>query len=105
MLEEKTMVNTQQVLGQVQYNDGEVAEIQTWGLDGMHTGLPLERIQQERDDTDDEAEDFQHKVRVGALLDITTTVEIKPSSKTDHDLDELDRANDEIQRRFELGEI
>jgi hypothetical protein len=99
------MVIKKNVLGQVLYNAGWFADIGTIGLEGMDTGLMLDEIQISCYDTNDEEEEFQQKFRVGTLLDITTTVEIKLSSKTDRDLDELDRANDEIQRRFELGEI
>ncbi len=99
------MVTTKTVLGEVQYNDGEFAEVETYGVDGIETGLILETIQIHRSDTNDGTKKFQRKFRVGTLLDITTTVEIKPTSKTAHDLDELNHAADEVQRRFELGEI
>jgi hypothetical protein len=105
MSKEQTVVTTKTVLGEVQYNDGEFAEVETQGVDGIETGLILETIQVRRSDTNDGAMEFKRKFRVGTLLDVTTTVEVRPTSKTARDLDELNHAADEVQRRFELGEI
>jgi hypothetical protein len=99
---ERIMVNTRKVMGEVVYNNGEFAEIETFGVDGIETGLILETIQISRDDTNDGTKEFRRKFRVGVLLDITTTVEIKPTSKTPRDLEELSDAADEVQRGFEL---
>lgn len=42
--------------GEVQYNDGEFAEIQTNGIDGIEKDLLLDTIQIDRDDTGDTPE-------------------------------------------------
>ena len=91
--------------GQVQCNKGDFAEIVTHGISGIDTGLILDTIQISRFDTNDEPEEFQRKFRVGALLKITTTVDVRSTSKTARQWKELSDACDEVQRRFELGEI
>jgi hypothetical protein len=61
-----------QTEGEVQYNDGEFAEIQTSGIDGIEKDLLLDTIQIDRDDTGDTPEVFKRKLEVGMWFDITT---------------------------------
>lgn len=64
------------VEGEVQYNDGQFAEIQTNGVEGIEEDLLLETLQIHREDTDDTESDFKHRFPVGMWLDILTTTEI-----------------------------
>jgi hypothetical protein len=61
-----------QTEGEVQYNDGEFAEIQTSGIDGIEKDLLLDTIQIDRDETGDSPEAFRRKLEVGMWLDIAT---------------------------------
>lgn len=75
------MLIRKKVEGEVQYNDGEFAEVLTSGVEGSDDeGIQLETIQFHRDDTDDTREEFQQRFRVGMWLDISTTVEVVESS-------------------------
>jgi hypothetical protein len=93
------------VEGQVQCNQGDFAEIVTHGISGIDTGLIVETIQISRYDTSDGTKEFRRKFRVGTLLDIMTTVDFRSTSRSARDWKELSDAADEVQRRFELGEI
>ena len=62
--------------GEVQYNDGQFAEVQTNGIQGIETNLLLETLQIHREDTDDTESEFKHRFPVGMCLDILTTTEI-----------------------------
>jgi hypothetical protein len=74
---EKTrMLTSKRVEGQVEYNDGEFAEIQTIGIEGIEKDLWLDTIQIHRDDTDNTPEEFQRRFPVGMRLGILTTTEI-----------------------------
>ena len=53
------------VEGEVQYNDGQFAEIQTNGVEGIDEDLLLETLQIHREDTDDTESDFKHRFPVG----------------------------------------
>ena len=88
------------VEGEVQYNDGYFAEIETYGIYGIETGLILDRIQVDCCATNDEPEEFRRKFRVGALVKITTTVEIRSTSRTARDWKKLSDACDKAQRKF-----
>ena len=56
------------VHGEVESNDGEFAEIQTVGIEGIETDLLLETIQVHRSDTSYSCEQFQDKFPVGSWL-------------------------------------
>jgi hypothetical protein len=68
-------------LAEVEYNDGEFAEAQTNGIEGIEKDLLLGALQIHREDTDDTPDEFQRRFPVGMLLEIVTTTEItiKPS--------------------------
>ena len=75
-MEKNQMMTLKQVEGEVEYNDGELAEIQTVGTDGIEKNLLLETIQIHRRDTQDTPEEFRHRFPVGVRLGILTTTEI-----------------------------
>ena len=75
MTQTKTFIR-KKVEGQVLYNDGEFAEIQTSGIEGIEEGLLLKTIQTHRPDTGDSPEEFQCRFPVGMWLEILTTTEI-----------------------------
>ena len=62
--------------GEVEFNDGEFAEIQTVGIEAEEKDLLLETIQVHRNDTSYSSEQFQDKLPVGSWLDICTTIEV-----------------------------
>ena len=62
--------------GEVQYNDGQFAEVQTVGTEGHEQGLLLDTIQLHREDTNDTREEFHHRFPVGMWLDVWTTTKI-----------------------------
>ena len=64
------------VEGEVRYNDGQFAEVQTNGVDGIEENLLLETVQIHREDTTDTESEFKHRFPVGMWLDILTTTEI-----------------------------
>jgi hypothetical protein len=100
------MVNRKEVMGEVVHNDGEFAEIQTFGIDGIETGLLLDTIQLFRCDsngrcnTNGGPRTFQRKLQVGALLDIIVTVEVQSTSRTAQDLEDLCGAAERTQASF-----
>jgi hypothetical protein len=54
------------VRGVVEYNDGEFAEIQTVGIEGIEKALLLCKIQLHREDTDDSRQEFQSRTLFAA---------------------------------------
>jgi hypothetical protein len=63
---EKTRIVVQKrVTGRVDYNDGEFAEVQTVGIEGIEEDLWLATIQVHREDTEDLPEEFQRRFPVG----------------------------------------
>lgn len=75
MTQTKTFIR-KKVEGQVLYNDGEFAEIQTSGIEGIEEDLLLKAIQTHRADTSDSPEEFERRFPVGTWLEIITTTEI-----------------------------
>jgi hypothetical protein len=75
-MEETQMVVRKKVEGRVDFNDGEFAEVQTVGIEGIELNLLLETIQIHREDTNDTPDEFQRRFPVGMWLDILTTTEI-----------------------------
>lgn len=73
------MLTTTRVEGAVNYNDGSVAEVQTYGIEGIEKDLLLETIQLHRGDTQDMPEQFQQRFPVGMTVRILTTTELNPS--------------------------
>jgi len=74
------MIVHKKVQGEVEYNDGQFAEVQTAGMEGIEKNLLLDTIQIHRSDTNDSPEDFQKRFPVGMLLDILTITEIAAKS-------------------------
>ena len=70
------VTNRKEVRGEVLYNDGDFAEIQTIGTEGIERGLLLGTIQIHRSDTDD-AVVFQRRFKIGTRLHISTTIEAR----------------------------
>ena len=75
-VEKMTMVSSKRVDGEVEYNDGEFAAVQTFGIEGIERGLLLETIQIHRKDTEDTPEKFRRRFPAGMILSILTTTEI-----------------------------
>src|SRR3954470_306639 len=75
-MEKIRMVMRKRVEGRVDYNDGEFAEVQTVGIEGIEQDLLLETIQIHADDTNDTPDEFRRRFPVGIWLDILTTTEI-----------------------------
>ena len=69
------MIVTKRVEGEVEFNDGEFAEIQTYGIEGIEKDLLLKTVQIHREDTEDTSDEFQRRLPVGTLLEIITTTE------------------------------
>ena len=67
------MIIRKQVAGQVGFNDGYFAEIQTVGTKGVEKDLLLDLFQISVEDTTDTVEEFQLRFPVGMWLDVTTT--------------------------------
>ena len=74
--------------GEVDYNDGEYAEVQTVGIEASEKDLLLETIQVHRGDTSYSCEQFKDKLPVGLWLDICTTIEVTTLESDTDDLDE-----------------
>ena len=75
-MEKTQMIVRKQVEGAVQYNNGEFAEVDTIGIEGLEKDLLLETIQVHRCDTEDTSEEFQRRFPVDVRLDILTITEI-----------------------------
>jgi hypothetical protein len=67
------------VRGQVQHNDGEFAEVQMVGIEGIEENLLGEIIQIHRCDTKGSPQEFGRQFPVGTWLDISTTTEVTPT--------------------------
>jgi hypothetical protein len=70
------MVIRKKVEGRVDHNDGEFAEVQTIGIEGIEKDLWLGTFQIHREDTRDTPDEFQRRFPVGKWLDILTTTDI-----------------------------
>ena len=73
----------------MEYNDGQFAEVQTFGLEGIDKGFLLEGVQVHREDTSYSVEEFRQRFPVGALFEIQTTSEVQPwtmQERSDHDV-------------------
>jgi hypothetical protein len=75
-MEKTRMVVRKRVEGRIDYNDGEFAEVQTVGIEGIEQDLFLGTIQIHREDTNDTPDEFQSRFPVGIWLDILTTTDI-----------------------------
>jgi hypothetical protein len=69
------VIVTKRVEGEVQFNDGEFAEVQTYGIEGIEKDLLLKNVHIHREDTVNTNDEFQKRFSVGTVLQITTTTE------------------------------
>jgi urease beta subunit len=69
------VIVTKRVEGEVQFNDGEFAEVQTYGIEGIEKDLLLKTVHIHLEDTDNTSDEFQKRFSVGTVLEITTTTE------------------------------
>ena len=79
------MIVTKRVEGEVQFNDGGFAEVQTYGIEGIEKELLLQTVHIHLEDTDNTSDEFQKRFSVGTVLEITMTTEftIKPEPGLD----------------------
>jgi len=75
-MEQTQMVVRKRVEGRIEYNDGESAEVQTVGIEGIEENLLLVTIQIHREDTNDTPGEFHCRFPVGMWLNILTTTDI-----------------------------
>jgi hypothetical protein len=68
------IINRKQIEGVVESNDGDFAEIETNGIDGLEEGLLLETVTIERNETKETPEQFQRRLQVGMRVDIETII-------------------------------
>jgi hypothetical protein len=80
--EKAQMLTSKRVGGKVEYNNGEFAEVLTYGIEGIEKDLLLETIQIHVEDTEDEPAKFQQRFPVGTTLSILTITEITVLSRT-----------------------
>jgi len=73
------MLVTKKVAAEVDFNDGEFAEVQTIGVEGMEKNLLLGAFQIHREDTADTPDQFRQRFSIGMRLDVITTTKITPS--------------------------
>lgn len=86
---------------QVVFNNGQFAEIETYGIEGIETGLFLDTIQVDRGEAASDTRNFKRNFRRGTCLEITTTTEISRIHKSAEDWKKLNEACEEEQRKFE----
>lgn len=72
------MITRKRVEGEVVHNNGEFAEVNICGVEGIEEGLFLDTIQIHVEETSDTPEEFEQRFPVGAWLNIWTTTEITP---------------------------
>jgi hypothetical protein len=90
---EKTRMRTsKRVEGQVEYNDGEFAEVQTVGIEGIEKNLFLETIQIHRGDAQNTPEEFRRRFPVGLMLSILTTTEITVPDRQSENNDPMQKS-------------
>ena len=75
-MENTRMVVRKRTHAEVEYNDGEFTEMQTYGIVGIEKNLLLEKIQFHRCDTPDTPEEFQQRFPVGARVEIVTITHV-----------------------------
>ena len=80
------MIVTKKVEGEVDYNDGEFAEVKTIGIEGIENGLWLGTMQIHRANTEYTPDEFRERYPVGMLIQIVATTEIRPVSQSPLDL-------------------
>jgi hypothetical protein len=78
------MIISKKVKGEVDYNDGEFAEVQNSGIEGIEEDLLLETFQIHRENISCSPEEFCRRFPVGMRLDVVTTTEITPELDLDN---------------------
>jgi hypothetical protein len=91
-VEEARMLTGKRVEGEVEYNDGEFAEIQTIGIEGVEKNRCLETIQIHRCDTESTPEEFQRRFSVGLMLGILTSTEITVPDRESENNDPMQKS-------------
>jgi hypothetical protein len=94
------MVINKKTKGEIDYNDGEFAEIQTSGIEGSEEDLLLETLQIHRGNASCSPEEFRQRFPAGMRLDVVTTTEITPESDLDN-LEESVAASNNPQYRLQ----
>jgi hypothetical protein len=72
------MITRKRVEDTVVSNDGEFAEVDIRGVEGVEEDLFLDTMQIHIEDTSDTPEEFRQRLPVGTWLNISTTTEITP---------------------------
>src|SRR5438067_2361408 len=85
---DKTHTIRKRVEGEVKFNDGEFAEVQTNGIEGIEKDLLLDVIQFHRCDTSDTPEEFRQRFAVGRWLDISATTAVSGQSGVVNEIQE-----------------
>ena len=80
------MVVTKKVEGEIDYNDGDFAEVKTIGIEGTENELWLGTMQIHRAKFEYTSDEFRERYPVGMLLQIETTTEIRSVSQSPLDL-------------------
>jgi hypothetical protein len=80
------MIVTKKIEGEVSYNDGEFAEVNTIGIEGIEKDLWLGTMQIHLPSSDNSTEEFRQLFPVGMVLEIETTTEITPIIQSPEDL-------------------
>jgi hypothetical protein len=75
-----TVIIHKRVEGEIKYNDGEFAEVQTNGIEGIEKNILMGTIQIDRHDTNNSPDEFRERFPVGMWLDIIATTEINVQS-------------------------
>jgi hypothetical protein len=91
------MIFRKAVEGEVDYNDGEFAEVKTIGIEGIEKDLWLGTIQIHREDTQDTQEQFRQRFPIGMSIEIVTRTEITPIITVDEGLNEVKCLTKEFQ--------
>jgi hypothetical protein len=98
---DESLICRKQVNGEVELNDGEFADIQTVGIEGIEKDLLLQTIQVHRGDTGYSCEQFQEELPVGSWLKICTTIEMTRLDSDTDDFDQGGKATGEGQFRLQ----
>ena len=74
-MENTIALTKKRVFGRVKFNEGWYAEIETFGIEGVEKNILLDTIQVDREEMTEEQ--FRQEFRVGSILDITTSTEVR----------------------------
>jgi hypothetical protein len=99
-MERSSVTIQKRVEGQVVFNNGQFVEIETYGIDGIETGLILDTIQIDRCEAATDTRNFKRTFPRGTCLEISTTLEISRIHRSGRDWKKLREACEEEQRKF-----